>query len=433
MLLIYAHTITPRLRYIARFLEAELTAEAVTITDNTEIFIHHPDSRINYSPAKITGNEYWLVPHGLLAETDIRQQSVTISSVAGLPAFFQTEGDMGFDIFSAVFYLLSRYEEYMPHTKDMYGRYAHENSLAYREKFLDRPLVNEWMRLFAQSLQNKFPELKLRKPLFSFIPTYDIDEAWSFKHKTWARSAGGALRDLLTGKWKRVSQRRKVLNNMEADPYDAVAWMDDLHRPSELKPHYFFLVAEQNGKYDKNTLPAETAMQTLIRHHADKYAVGLHPSWQSGDDASLLSDEKARLEKISGLKITASRQHYIRFSMPDTYRRLLAAGITEDYSMGYGSINGFRASVASPFYWYDLAKEEETTLKLFPFCFMDANCYYEQQQDAAGAYTEMKNYYEKVKAVDGLFISIWHNTFLGTEKRFEGWKEAYRTLFNAVS
>ncbi|MBL0336375.1 MAG: polysaccharide deacetylase family protein [Chitinophagaceae bacterium] len=432
-MILFVHTITSRHRFIARFLEQELTNAPVVITADKETYLHETGPRINYSDERITGNEFWLKPAGLLSENTIAEQVITVTRRDGLPFFFPTEGDFEFDIFSVIFYLLSRYEEYLPHTKDIYGRYAHVNSLAFKEGFLDQPLVNQWMKIFARALEAKFPDLKLRKPLFSFIPTYDIDEAWAFKHKTWTRSAGGALRDLITGHWKRLARRRRVLNNKEADPYDAVAWMDDLHRPSELKPRYFFLVAEQNGKYDKNELPSETAMQTIIQHHAEKYAVGLHPSWQSGDDSSLLPAEKARLEKISGLKITASRQHYIRFSMPESFRRLLEAGMTEDYSMGYGSINGFRASVASPFFWFDLEKNAETHLQLFPFCYMDANSYYEQGQDAAGAYTEMKNYYEKVKAVDGLFISIWHNTFLGTEKRFEGWKEAYRTLFNSIS
>lgn len=93
--------------------------------------------------------------------------------------------------------------------------------------------------------------------------------------------------------------------------------------------------------------------------------------------------------------------------------------------MGYGSINGFRASVASSFYWYDLEKEERTDLRIFPFCFMDANAYYEQRYTAAQAMTELMHYYHLIHKVNGLMITVWHNTFLGSDPQFAGWKEVY--------
>ena len=66
--------------------------------------------------------------------------------------------------------------------------------------------------------------------------------------------------------------------------------------------------------------------------------------------------------------------------------------MTDDYSMGYGSINGFRASVASSFYWYDLEKERQTNLRIHPFCFMDANSFYEQRQDPQQTFEELIHY-----------------------------------------
>jgi hypothetical protein len=69
----------------------------------------------------------------------------------------------------------------------------------------------------------------------------------------------------------------------------------------------------------------------------EKYSIGIHPSWASGDNENLLGSEIETLESATGKKITASRQHYIRFTLPHTFRRLIAAGITDDYSMGYGS------------------------------------------------------------------------------------------------
>ena len=96
--------------------------------------------------------------------------------------------------------------------------------------------------------------------------------------------------------------------------------------------------------------------------------------------------------------------------------------------MGYGSINGFRASVASSYYWYDLEKEEPTTLRIFPFCFMDANSYYEQRYSAPHAMTELMHYYHHIRRVNGLMVTIWHNNFLGSDPAFAGWREVYEVF-----
>ena len=101
--------------------------------------------------------------------------------------------------------------------------------------------------------------------------------------------------------------------------------------------------------------------------------------------------------------------------------------------MGYGSINGFRASVSTPFYWYDLKNEEPTQLLIHPFCFMDANAYYEQNSSAQEALAEMMQYYQVIKQVNGTMITIWHNSFLGTDDEFEGWKEAYQQFIALVA
>jgi hypothetical protein len=129
---------------------------------------------------------------------------------------------------------------------------------------------------------------------------------------------------------------------------------------------------------------------------------------------------------------TQSRQHYIRFNLPEGYQRLISVGITDDYSMGYGSINGFRASVAVSFYWYDLEKEEQTILRIHPFCFMDANSFYEQRQNAEKTFEELMHYLSVCKEVNGTLITIWHNNFLGTANEFSGWKEMYEQFIAQV-
>jgi hypothetical protein len=437
-LILYTHSITSRLQYIVDFIGKELQVDSIQLTSSREEFNKYNGAKINYSDKRISDGEIWIKPRGLLFEKGIKEQRIECFEVNGNKAFFKTEGDFLFDIFAVSFYLLSRYEEYLPHSKDMYGRYAFENSLGYKENFLTLPLVNIWLKNFEILLRQKTSQFKASQltthnSQLTFLPTYDIDIAWSYKHKGWWRNAGGMLRSFIKGEWSLVKERIQVLREKQKDPFDAFGWMNKLHELYKLKPYYFFLVPEKRGRYDKNISPSCKAMQYLIQDHVIRYPIGIHPSWKSGDDISLLKKEIEILSVLNGSPVVSSRQHYIRFNLPEGYRRLIENGIKFDFSMGYGSINGFRASVASPFYWYDLGKEEQTQLILFPFCYMEANSFYEQKYSAQQALEEMRQYYKTVKSVNGYFIMIWHNSFLGTDKISAGWREVYEQFIKEVS
>lgn len=424
-MLLYCNTITPRLQYVVDFFSKELFDAPILITSDRSIFQHNDGPRLNYSSEVFTGAVFTIRPVGLLWEKGIRPQSIYCFDVHGRRAFFPTTGDFPFDVLAASFYLLSRYEEYLPHEKDEYGRYAHTNSLAFREGFLDQPLVNYWLLHLKQALAQRFPGLLFRKKNFKCILSYDIDIAWSYLHKGLVRTAGGFARSMLKGQWSQVKERWQVLRGKKRDPYDCFEWLDALHLYCRSRPYYFFLVAQKQVGYDKNTPTHIRPFRELIEYYANTYKTGIHPSWQSGDDTDLLLEEKEWLEVVAGTEIIRSRQHYIRFTLPDTYRRLIKAGIEKDYSMGYGSINGFRASVCSSFAWYDLENEVATSLLIYPFCFMDANSLYEQRDSPQQAYAELILYHEQVRKVHGMMISIWHNSILGTDASFAGWREMF--------
>ncbi|MDQ6814590.1 MAG: polysaccharide deacetylase family protein, partial [Bacteroidota bacterium] len=272
-----------------------------------------------------------------------------------------------------------------------------------------------------------------RTACFNFLPTYDIDIAYSYLHKGTLRNLGGFIRSMWGSEWPLVKERMNVLFGKEKDPFDSYLWLDEFHNENNLKPIYFFLLADKNKDYDKNILPHKRAMQQLVKQHSERYEIGIHPSWQSGDDAVLLKQEIEKLKNLAARPVIKSRQHYIRLTLPETYRRLIDIGVTEDYSMGYGSINGFRASYCLPYLWYDVQKEEKTNLTIFPFCYMDANSYYEQHYNCEKALEEMVYYYNATKQVNGLLITIWHNHFLGTDKMFRGWTESYRAMIARVA
>lgn len=425
MLLVYSPQKSPRLLYICRFIFEKLGID-FNITEHKDEFQQHPGSKINYSKnVDFTG--FQIIPAGLLNEGGVFQKNINHETLQGLPIIFPNNaGSIPFDIFSAAFFLLSRYEEYLPYTPDEYGRFPYRNSTAWRLGFLQRPVINEWINWFAQKLISQFPDIKIALPKFSFRPTYDIDMAWSYKNKGILRNLGGMIK-------KPSMERVAVLFGLRKDPFDVYQWLNAVNKDFDLDPIYFFLLAENRSGLDKNISPANPNFIKLLADHANRYKMGLHPSWESNHKPGVLLREKKSLESLIQQPVTSARQHYIKMNMPDTYRALTEAGITDDYSMGYGSINGFRASVAAPFKWYDLLKEEETSLTVHPFCFMDANSYYEQKQDLIQTQEELWYYLDQCKSLGGTLITIFHNSFLGTGKLAEGWRDLYTEFIRQVS
>lgn len=423
--LLYSSTYSPRLLYSCTYLLTELLGLPLSITLDEQTFKNFSGPKINYSPTAIGADEFQIEPVALLFQQNIQPQTIDCFAFEQQKAFFKTsDGDFAFDIFAASFYLISRYEEYLPHHKDAYGRYAHDNSIAFKEGFLQWPLVNIWVGYLATALQQKFPALQIKRPSFAFTPTYDIDIAYAYRHKGWWRNMGGFLK-------APSLERCKVWCGLQKDPFDVYDWLHALHESFQLKPHYFFMVAEKNSRYDKHILPGK-ALEALIVQHAKKYALGIHPSWQTDGEEILVSKEVRRLSALAAQPVPSSRQHYLRFSLPEGYQTLLQVGITAEYSMGYGSINGFRASVASPFNWYDLANEKETSLRVHPFCFMDATALFKQKITPAEALEELLHYHAICKANNGTMVTIFHNHLLADNQAQTPWRHLYLRFLETI-
>ena len=432
MLLLYTEQTSHRLEYTTNFIQSVI-GEAIAITTDKELFTQADGVKICYTNETICNKAYHIQPQGLLFLNGIEPIDIEVTSCREQICFFASKNDShGFDILSAIFYLITRYEEYLPHEKDSYGRYAHTSSLAYQHQFLDLPLVNIWLQDFVRQLQLHFSLFTFHFSPFTFTPTYDIDIAYAHQYQPIVKNVGGFFKDLMRGDFEKVIERATVYSGTAKDPFYTYQWLDDLHHKHQLQPIYFFLLAAKRGIYDKNVSPSAKGMQQLIQQHHSKYTVGIHPSWQSGDNDELLLQEKQRLEHITKSTCTKSRQHYIRLSLPEAYRKLIDIGITDDYSMGYGSINGFRASVASPFFWFDLERNEATNLLIHPFCWMDANSYFEQQLSADEALVELQDYYNVVKQVGGNCTIILHNSFLTEQPQWQPWRKMYEKFLKTA-
>jgi ABC-type amino acid transport substrate-binding protein len=434
MILILTDTASPRLDYIVRLLFVDISGLSVVVTTDRNEWLLSTGPRINYTKDFFDAASFHIHPQGLLFEQSIRDVAIDISEVHGMPVFFSDPaGDFPFDIFSASFFLVSRYEEYLPHVRDAYGRFDARSSLAFRASFLHLPMVEIWANELRSALMKRFPGLVFPAKRFSFLPTYDIDIAYAHAGRGAFRTISGGIHSLLSGRFDLMCTRFRVIAGREKDPYDSYDFLNGLHDRFGLSAIFFILAARNIRGYDRNLSAQHPALQQLVRQLADRYEVGVHPSWQSGDHPGSLTQEIKTVGDLCGKAVHSSRQHYIRLAFPYTYRHLLANGIGDDYSMGYATINGFRASVSSSFLWYDLENDRATALRIHPFCYMDANAFHELRMSPEEAFSELSKLYLSVRKVNGCMIGIWHNSMLGTDPMYAGWREVYVAFLEMLS
>lgn len=435
--LLYTPCQGPRIAYIARLIFSEILQCNFTITSNAAIFASAATAiRIQYGELP-GGTTAWIIPaSGFLEEEDIRPIEPQVFSHLDLPCFFgvaQASADLPFDLFAMCFFLAARYEEYLPFEPDNHGRFPAGQSIAQQYNFLDIPLIDRWAYRLAELIREKFPEFVAPKKGYGFTPTIDIDLVWAYLGKPLWKNLAGIAGDCLRQNWHRLGIRFRVWRGKQPDSFDQFDFLDTLHRQYQLQSSYFFLFSDSTSRKDPNVHPQHPGFRQLIRKLAQQTQPGLHPSYHTLEKPQRIIREKVALEQATGATLSRSRQHFIRFRLPETYRALLSAGIREDYSMGYPDAIGFRASLARPFPWFDLENNAVGPLTLIPFQVMDVTLKQYLQLHPEQAIAHIAQLVQSTKEVNGHFVSIWHNSSFAPEWGWQGWEKVYRSLLDLAS
>lgn len=432
-LLLYTQRLTPRADYIIRFIFQDILGVCIRITSSFTEAKSHTGVLIAYSKTKVKEEDIHIVPHNLLIEDAIVRQTIKTFRWRDEIAFFKTsdEADIPFDIFAASFYLVSRYEEYFSLNLDYHGRFPSEESLAVKEGFWDRPVVDTWAYLLAEVIKSKYPGFNPAPRTFKYINTIDIDNAYAFRFKGTMRAILGTLLSLVTFRFNEFYHRIRVYLRLENDPYDIY---DKLFSTLGHKHEtIWFIQVGKYGLYDKNIPIGHPAMQKLVVELGKRYRVGIHPSYNSGLNQERVRTEIAALVNILNREITCSRQHFIKLKLPFTYRNLVLMGITEDYSMGYTDISGFRASTCTPFKFYDLKDERTLNIWVVPFQTMDYSLFSGMKLTPAQAIDNVKMLIDRVRAVNGVFVTVWHNDYFSGFGSFKGWGKVLPAVLEHVN
>lgn len=350
-----------------------------------------------------------------------------------LPVFFESKEayssfDIPFDIFQAIFVLISRREEYPSLNRnlsfDKHGRYDYKQSLAYRLDFLDRPLVDEWLTEFEKAFNSKIQGISLVPKNNHHLITIDVDNIYAIKNKGIVKTLLSLAIAKIKGRESDLKLRLDVLFRKKEDPFFNICEIAG-KLPCE---SVMFFHCGGYGKNDKKTL-FPSLKYWKAKQRIDKMInVGLHPSYRSAHSLALLKLEKWILEKCLGRKVTSTRMHYLLFNFPKTAHTLMNIGITDDYSLAYSDIPGYRASTARSFKFFDCEKNCATNLTLHPLIVMDKTLRSNLNMSPDQAVIYLKKLREQCEKSNVPLTMLFHNQNLS---EIDGWGE-WNKVFDSV-
>jgi len=433
VILIYTDQQTERLLYVCEFIFKHVLKLNFQLHTQSNEFENQKGLKLNYS-SKVIPEAFQIIPHGLLQQQGVSEQKPLAILKNKNLYFYETEGlntelkdCLHFDIFSSVFYLISRYEEWQHFTPDAHGRFEVEQSSLFNNSFHLKPLVEIWIRELKTELHKLFPDFVFPETQFQVLSTIDVDNLYAFKSKGILRTLGAGIKDVLKGDLSNLSQRIRVLTGKLPDPFDIYESVSDFCFEKKIPLIYFFLF-KTGDTHNRTVDPDSGAFKNVFSSiHSNHAHIAIHPSYNASLKNELLEKEVTELTKQSGQVIGLSRQHYLRFDIRSTPNNLLKQGIFADFTMGYASQAGFRAGTSHPFYYYDFNAEKRTELLFVPFCVMDGVYTVYKNTQAEVAYHHMLKLAQELKAINGIFISVFHERSF-SDHLYPGFGTLYKKL-----
>jgi len=278
------------------------------------------------------------------------------------------------DIFSASFFMLTRWEEYVNRNRDNHNRFPATESLAFKQGFLDRPIVNEYVEELKEMLLELDNSLSFKEKKFELVLTHDVDEIKMWKG--WKHVSRVALGDILKRKslslaLERFAEYFLIRKKKIKDSFDRFDWLMDKSEAIGVKSRFYFMsggVTEFDNRY-KIKEQKELIKKIQKRGHI----IGIHPSYNAYNDFEQFKKEKELLENVAEQKIVEGREHYLRFEVPTTWQIWEDNGIEVDSTCGYADKEGFRCGTGDKFSVFNILTREKLKLKERPLIFMDDN------------------------------------------------------------
>ena len=402
-------------KYIISFLLGEQNSYLVNQIEYT----NNSKAKIVIVPSRFFDDDVYM--------TQASMPQMPLDEIDGVPLLFgnkQIVWDnqrlvISADIIASTFFLITRYEEYINHKdRDEYGRLKGLRSFPYQAGFLMRPIVDEYGRLLRKWLRRV--GFYVEEPLNNYnhvYLTHDVDQIWKVKNLYLAlRMACGKIIRHEEDKYESI---KLWYNYKRYDEIYTFPWLIKMDQDvkqylgKDICTDIYFIEAGGRSEYDipyyKNIFRVKDLIQLLKKNGA---VIGIHSSFSAGEKPEKVIKEKRRLEKISREAIRWNRHHYLCSREPKDFEALIAAGVTDDFTMGYADVVGFRLGTCRAVKWINPLSKKVTSLTLHPLtvmeCTLDSKKYMNLGEEAA--YHMIYKMLKNCKQFHGEVVLLWHNS-----------------------
>jgi hypothetical protein len=383
-----------------------LDREKKTSSDESRIYIKY-----GHESLSINGGEFQKLASDMLCQA---AEEITLT-----------------DVFGLIFKSLTCQEEYKQIHLDEHDRFSASSSNAYQSGTLECPAVDKCFEIIRQSVSRQWPELKLREFSPKTFVTCDVDNPYEYytsSYRALIKKLGGDLlkrRSLVEFNRSWLNYLKTARGDYSLDSNDTFEWMMEVNEKAGNRMAFYFLVDVSVPAMDAHYSIDEPRIRSLIRRIYDRgHEIGLHASYGTYKDPRQLEKEANKLRRVmeeEGVKqeVIGSRQHYLRWTMPETARHLETAGIAYDSTLGYAYHAGFRCGTCHEFSMFDVERQQALSLRERPLIVMEGSVLARQYMNM-GYNDKTLQYLESLKDTcfryGGSFTLLWHNSYLKTEQ-----------------
>jgi hypothetical protein len=339
---------------------------------------------------------------------------------------------VNYDLIGLIYWMLTRKEEVGSSELDSHNRFPATASHAFKNGYLDRPIVDEWLHILGQIILRVWSGTKIKQHNFKIKVSHDVDRIAAYSSCSLGKFAKASLSRIvkrrdISALWNALLARYGSNREFSSrDPLNTFNWIMDCSERHSIKSAFYFICGRTDISRDATYEIEQPAVRNLLRRiHGRGHEIGLHPSYNTYLSPVSIAEEALRLKSVcreEGIEQEewGGRMHFLRWESPTTFYGWVRAGFNYDSSLGYADHPGFRCGTCFTYPAFDPINQCKLNLRVVPLIAMECTIMSERYMGLGAtdsAFSVFENLKNACRSVGGVYTLLWHNTQLVTDSQ----------------